>query len=292
MEGFLELSFELAGLDAARAESACLASGAAAVTFSDDRDEPVLEPLPGELRLWAHTRVRALFPRATEPLAALLQLARALGRAPGDIRARVIEDRPWEREWLRDFHARRFGRRLWVCPQHERVDVPDAVIVRLDPGMAFGTGTHPSTALCLEWLDAQPPAATLIDYGCGSGILGIAAARLGAGAVHAFDIDPQALEATRQNAQRNGAAQLQVHASAASLPARADVLLANILAGPLCALAADFAARTAPAGQVVLAGLLEAQVAQVTAAYAACFDVAMHGAREGWACLVGRRRAG
>ncbi len=294
MDAFLELSFELAGLDPAAAECACLASGATAVTFSDDRDEPVLEPLPGELRLWPHTRVRALFPRATEPLAALLGLARALGCPAERIRARAIPDRAWEREWLRDFHAMRFGRRLWICPQHERVSDTDAVVVRLDPGMAFGTGTHASTALCLEWLDAQAiPAGVAIDYGCGSGILGIAAARLGARAVHAFDIDPQALEATRQNAQRNGvAAQLQVHESAATLPAIADLVLANILAEPLCALAADFAARTAAGGEVVLAGLLAAQVAQVTAAYGACFDVTMHGAREGWACLVGRRRAG
>lgn len=294
MDAFLELSFELAGLDPARAEGACLASGASAVTFSDDRDEPVLEPLPGELRLWPHTRVRALFPRATEPLAALLGLAAALGCPAERIRARAIPDRVWEREWLRDFHAMRFGRRLWICPQHERVSATDAVVVRLDPGVAFGTGTHASTALCLEWLDAQAvQAGVAIDYGCGSGILGIAAARLGARAVHAFDIDPQALAATRQNAQRNGVAtRLQVHESAATLPARADLVLANILAEPLCALAADFAARTAAGGEIVLAGLLAAQVAQVTAAYGACFDVTMHGAREGWACLVGRRRAG
>jgi len=293
VDAYLELCFELAGLDAAAVEQACLAGGAIAVTFSDAGDAPVLEPRPGEMRLWGRTQVQALFGPASPALDCLLRLAAALGREPGEIRLRMLADRVWEREWLRDFHARRFGRRLWICPTHEDVAEEDAVLVRLDPGLAFGTGTHASTALCLEWLDAQPVVPSpVIDYGCGSGVLGIAAARLGAAAVHAYDIDPQALEATRQNARRNGVAQrLRVHRAPHALPRRPRLILANILAETLVTLAAWFSARTAPGAQLVLSGLLESQVAEVTAAYATCFDVTLFGARDGWACLVAQRRA-
>ncbi len=293
---FLELSFDLGSLDANRAESAAFACGAFAVTFVDARDDAVLEPAPGEMPLWPATRVRCLFaPAELGPLpgaALAARLAQALGIEAAVIAVQRIADRRWEREWLKDFHALRFGRRLWVCPHHERVSEPGAVVVALDPGLAFGTGTHASTALCLTWLDAHSPlGARVIDYGCGSGVLGIAAARLGAAEVHAFDIDPQALIATSENARTNSVqARLRVHPSAATLPAGADVLLANILAAPLCALAPGFAALLRPGGQAVLAGLMEYEVAEVTAAYAACFDVARSGERDGWVCLAGRRR--
>jgi ribosomal protein L11 methyltransferase len=164
-------------------------------------------------------------------------------------------------------------------------------VVNLDPGLAFGTGTHASTALCLGWLDAHlSPASLVIDYGCGSGILSLAAAKLGARAVHAFDIDPQALLATADNAYSNALQEcVHVHAQEATLPAGVDVLLANILSGALCELAPRFAALTRPGGAVVLAGLMEAQVTEVTAAYMPCFDVERFGARDGWACLAARR---
>src|SRR5215469_11499025 len=253
---YLELSFELGALDPEAAETACEARGAIAVTFGDSADDPVLEPAPGEVRLWPATRVTALFdlgPSAPPPAILAASLGEALGLAPPLIRVTAVADRVWEREWLKDFHAMRFGRRLWICPRHQRVADPDAVVVTLEPGMAFGTGTHPSTALCLEWLDAHAhelaaPAehfvgADVIDYGCGSGVLALAAARLGARAVHCFDIDPQALIATRDNALANAvASRVHVHERAATLPHGADVLLANILSGPLCQLAAGFAA--------------------------------------------------
>jgi ribosomal protein L11 methyltransferase len=328
---FLELSFELGTLAADTAESAAIACGAFAVTFIDARDDAVglLEPPPGEMPLWAATRVKCLFapaaahgPMARATVAAAL--ATTLGIDVSRIETQSVADRAWEREWLKDFHAMRFGRRLWVCPHHERVSAPDAVIVSLDPGLAFGTGTHASTALCLTWLDAYFPgssspaehfvetraqgldayfpgssspaehfaeSARVIDYGCGSGVLAIAAARLGALAVHAYDIDPQALIATAENARANDVqARVEVHASAAGLPRGVDVLLANILAAPLCTLAPRFAALLRRGGQVVLAGLMAHQVAEVTAAYAACFDVVLFGERDGWACLTGRRR--
>jgi ribosomal protein L11 methyltransferase len=296
---FLELSFDLAALDADTAESAAFACGAFAVTFVDARDDAVglLEPAPGEMPLWAATRVKCLFAPAAAhepnpPATVVAALAATLGIDASQIETQSLADRAWEREWLKDSHAMRFGRRLWVCPRHERVAAPDAVIVSLDPGLAFGTGTHPSTALCLCWLDAHlPRGAHVIDYGCGSGVLAIAAARLGAAEVHAYDIDPQALIATAENARANDVrARLQVHASAATLPCSADVLLANILAAPLCALAPRFAALLRRDGQVLLAGVMAHEVAEVTAAYAACFDVVRFGERDGWACLTGRRR--
>jgi ribosomal protein L11 methyltransferase len=315
---FLELSFDLGALDAETAEDAALGCGADAVTFVDAHDDPVLEPAPGEFRLWPATRVRCLFGEGHDVGSLTHALGTALGIEPRLIGAQHIADRIWEREWLKDFHALRFGRRLWVCPRHEHVAEAGAVVVTLDPGLAFGTGTHASTALCLEWLDAHfpgspapaehsvarrpqgldahfpgspAPAARVIDYGCGSGVLGIAAARLGAAEVHAFDIDHQALTATRDNARANGVdALLRVYESAAALPAAVDVLMANILAQPLCELAARFAALVREGGQVVLAGLMDREAADVTEAYAAWFDVGRSGGRDGWVCLAGRRR--
>jgi len=287
---FLELTFELGSLDSDAAEAAALACGACAVTFVDAHDDPVLEPHPGELRLWPSTLVKCLF-IGQDDAALIAALAAAVPLDPAHIAAQRIADRAWEREWLKDFHALRFGRRLWVCPHHESVSAADAAVVRLDPGLAFGTGTHASTALCLEWLDARSPAgACVIDYGCGSGILGLAALKLGAARVHAFDIDPQALSATLENAAANGlAARLVVHELAATLPRGVDLLLANILAAPLCELVPRFAALLRAGGELVLAGLMQHQSAEVTAAYAACFDVTSFGYRDGWVCLTGRR---
>jgi ribosomal protein L11 methyltransferase len=285
------VSFDLGALDAAAAESLCLALGAAAVTFADARDDPVLEPLPGEMRLWPATRLTALFLAAPEPHAVAAAVASALDLPPGRVSAELLPERVWEREWLKDFHAMRFGERLWICPRHERVAQANAVVVTLDPGLAFGTGTHPSTALCLECLDRYPPRGErVIDYGCGSGVLALAAAKLGAREVHCFDIDPQALTATGENALANGVdAVVRVHEQAAQLPAGVGLLLANILSGPLCALVPAFASLVRPGGVAVLAGLMRHEVPDVTAAYAACFDVEGCGERGDWACLRARR---
>jgi ribosomal protein L11 methyltransferase len=298
---YLELSFELGSLDAEAAEQVCFERGALAVTLTDARDDPVLEPRPGEFPLWPATRLIALFVAAQDAGALRQLLAATLGLAAAGIHAQSVADRVWEREWLKDFHAMRFGERLWICPHHDRVADPDAVVVSLDPGLAFGTGTHASTALCLMWLDThahllRAPAehsvhgVHAIDYGCGSGVLALAAAKLGAAAVHCFDIDPQALTATRDNALANGVAdRVHVHAQADSLPHGADVLLANILSGPLCELAPAFASLVRPGGQIVLAGLMDHEAADVTAAFAPCFHVGRFGDRDGWTCLAGRR---
>jgi ribosomal protein L11 methyltransferase len=312
---YLELSFDLGALDPEAAEAACFERGALAVTFADARDDPVLEPQPGEFRLWPATRLVVLFTASEDPGALTHALASGLGLAPDLIRTQALADRAWEREWLKDFHAMRFGERLWICPHHEQVADPGAVVVNLDPGLAFGTGTHASTALCLEWLDAHAhllrasaehsverpargldahahlaPGARVIDYGCGSGVLALAAAKLGAQAVHCFDIDRQALMATRDNALANAVAErVHVHEHADALPRGVDVLLANILSEPLRELASAFASLVRCGGQVVLAGLMDRQAADVTAAYAPCFHVCRFGDRDVWTCLAGRR---
>ena len=290
MTSFSELSFELGPLDPEAAEAACFECGATAVTFVDSKDDPILEPLPGEFRLWPATRMQALFV-SPEGEHLVLLLSHALGIPPALIRARVVEDRIWEREWLKDFHAMRFGERLWICPHHEQVADPNAVVVKMDPGLAFGTGTHPTTGLCLEWLDRRPMAgARVIDYGCGSGVLAVASVKLGAAQAHCFDIDPQALIATRDNAESNGVAdRVLLHNSADTLPEAVDVFLSNILSGPLCELAPHFAALVRPGGDLVLAGLMEHEVSDVTHAYDAWFDIRPFEQREGWVGLSGRR---
>jgi len=291
MAATVAISFDLGTLDPEGAESACIACGAVAVTLLDSRDDPVFEPLPGEVRLWPATRLSALFLDAGEPRALAAAVATALDLPPERVSAEVLAERAWEREWLKDFHAMRFGERLWVCPRHERVDAADAVVVTLDPGLAFGTGTHPSTALCLAWLDAHlARGARAIDYGCGSGVLALACAKLGAAEVHCFDIDGQALIATRDNALENAVGGvIRIHERPEGLPGGVDLALANILSGPLCALAPRFAALVRPGGVAVLAGLMRHEVADVTGAYAAWFDVAGCGESGDWACLSARR---
>jgi ribosomal protein L11 methyltransferase len=303
---YLAVSFELNGFDPQRAEAACFESGAVCVTFSDlhepanageaaaihaARAGTVLEPLPGEVRLWPNTRVQALYPAELAEPALLALLAAALGVKSSHLQAQALPDRAWEREWLRDFRPMRFGRRLWICPRHERLTHPEAIVVRLDPGLAFGTGTHPSTAMCLEWLDgAELAGRRVIDYGCGSGVLAIAALRLGAQHAHAFDIDAQALLATRENAIDNGVrARLQLCERRAQLPRRCEVLLANILSHTLLALSADLAALVVPGGEVLLAGILAEDEPEVAARYAAWFDMKCHARRDGWVALRGRR---
>ncbi|MBV6417552.1 MAG: Ribosomal protein L11 methyltransferase [Steroidobacteraceae bacterium] len=289
---FLSISFPLSHLDADAAESACFATGALAVTLGDERDDAVLEPAPGEVRLWPATRVEATYAQDAASPATLAALAAVLGLPVERLEVRAIADRVWEREWLADFHAMRFGQRLHVCPTHEEVTTPDAVVVRLDPGLAFGTGTHPTTAMCLEWLDAGlEPGGHVIDFGCGSGILGIAAAKLGAARVDAFDIDPQALVATRDNAAANGIAdRVLTHERRDTLPRDADLVLANILSGPLVDLASQLTALVRPGGQLVLAGLLATQADEVAAAYDAAFDITRARVCDGWQLLVARKR--
>lgn len=293
MSGYLALSVDLKGTDPEAAEAACFEAGALSVTLTDAADDAILEPAPGELRLWPRTVMQAMFDPERASPEAILALAGALGLPASAIRAEHVRNRTWEREWLKDFHSMRFGRRLWVVPHHEAPPAdPEAVVVRLDPGLAFGTGTHATTALCLTWLDAHlRPGDTLIDYGCGSGVLGIAAARLGAARVDAFDIDPQALVATRDNAAANSVQdRVFTHEEVATLPASADIVVANILAGTLVELASPLVGLVRPGGHLVLSGILRQQAHEVLAGYQGPLPLAVGAEREGWSLLNGKRQ--
>ena len=299
---FLQLILPIGAADPAPYEDALLGAGASSITLEDEGDDPVLEPLPGTTPLWPRVRLKALFDGDTDPTDVLQilngeltgELAEPLSRASFE----TLADRAWEREWLKDFKPMRFGKRLWICPGGQQPDAEQLsashapVLIELDPGLAFGTGTHPTTALCLEWLDdAAVAGKRVIDYGCGSGVLAIAAARLGAGEVVGIDIDPQALLATHDNAERNGvAALISAHLADDSYDAPADILLANILAGPLESLAPAFAARVRVGGQLVLSGILANQAEAVASRYAPWFDIGPVVVRDDWARLDGVRR--
>jgi ribosomal protein L11 methyltransferase len=289
---WLQLELRVADRESAMAEVALEDAGALAVTLRDAGDCPVLEPEPGETPIWPDLIVTGLFPGETDPdLAEGLVKAAWSGEDKPSVHAAWLEDRTWEREWELDFRPMRFGDRLWVCPTDEPVAGEDAVCVRLSPGLAFGTGTHPTTALCLEWLDGLDLAGrTVLDYGCGSGILAVAAACLGAGSVFATDTDPQALSATRANAESNGVAnRIQVVSPEALGDPQCEILVANILANPLISLAPVFRNVMQPGGKLALSGILEAQVSAVATAYAPWFTVAAPTFKEEWARLVGTR---
>jgi ribosomal protein L11 methyltransferase len=286
---FLQLTLSIGSADPAPFEDALLAAGAASITLEDAGDDPVLEPPPGSTPLWPRVRIKALFDSASN--------AAALRASFPDATFEHVADRAWEREWLKDFRPMRFGRRLWICPGGQRPTLDESTdapcLIELDPGLAFGTGTHPTTALCLEWLDNAPlQGKFIVDYGCGSGVLAIAALKLGAATALAIDIDPQALIATRENAVRNQVAERLTVASPDEAPrAQADILLANILAEPLMELAPSFAERVAPGGGVVLSGILRSQAPPVASRYAAWFDMHPATVRDDWALLYGARRS-
>jgi ribosomal protein L11 methyltransferase len=254
---------------AAQVEAALAAAGALSVTLLDAADEPVLEPAPGEAPLWAQIRVTGLFDGAADADGLRATLDAALDGG-GALHIEPLQDQVWERAWLEHFRPMRFGRRLWVIPGGQTADLADGdVAVELDPGLAFGTGTHATTALCLDWLDSRDLAGRrVIDVGCGSGILAIAALKLGAAGAVAIDHDPQALLATRENAARNGVAdRLTILGADAPPPEPADVVVANILAGTLIELAPQIVAMVRPGGLLALSGILAEQASDVGAAY-------------------------
>ena len=275
------------------AEEVLLGCGALSVTMLDAADVPVLEPLPGEPPLWPATITKGLFTAGTDLDAGRAALAEQLpdGETAGT-EILNVEDRDWVRAWLDHAEAMQFGERLWICPTGCEVTAADAVIVHLDPGLAFGTGTHPSTSMCLDWLSLNEVSAkTVLDYGCGSGVLAIAALKLGAARALAIDIDPQAITATLDNAATNQVAERITCAGIDHAPSEQyDIVLANILARPLIELAATLAAATKAGGRVVLAGLLERQAADVRAAYAPWFDFEADGQRDGWNRISGIKR--
>lgn len=290
---WIQISFDVDNAEAELASARLELAGACSITLADAGDNPVLEPGPGETPLWPRIRVSALFPLTIDPQRVDAELGQpsALASRSG-LHVSRLDDRDWEREWLKDFAPMRFGDRLWVCPGDQQAGGPDSIVVRLDPGLAFGTGTHPTTALCLRWLDKVDICdQVLVDYGCGSGILAVAAALLGANRVHAVDNDPQALIATADNADRNGVSQRINEYAPEQLPAvEADIVMANILAGPLQELAPVLTAITRPGGRLVLSGLLEDQADAVEQAYRKEFEFEPRAEDQGWVRLAGRRR--
>ncbi|MCX4192600.1 50S ribosomal protein L11 methyltransferase [Methylophaga sp. OBS1] len=277
--------------DSAEALSEALSEcGAAAVTFEDDADQPIYEPDPGETPLWADTRLTALFDAETSEQSVLDMLTTLLPEVPR-FRVEAVEDKDWEREWMANFQPIQFGDRLWIVPSWHKAPDEQAVNILLDPGLAFGTGTHATTALCLNWLDqADLKGKFVIDYGCGSGILAIAAALLGAERVIGVDTDPQALEATRENARRNGV-EIEAYLPGNCPDEPCDLLLANILAGPLQNLAPRFANLCKPDTQLVLSGILQSQADEVAESYAPWFTMQPAVSREDWVRLTGVRHA-
>jgi len=284
---WVEVSIGVARSDTSAAEQALADLGALAVTLQDDADHPVLEPGPGETPLWPTVNVCGLFTSDVDRARVHDGLRNVPGaERPGNLHWREVGDRDWERAWMDRFRPMRFGRRLWIVPTG--MNLPsgeEGIEIRLDPGLAFGTGTHPTTALCLEWLDGQAlEGALVVDYGCGSGILAIAAALQGAARVEGVDNDPQALQATAVNAARNGVETIVAACAPPDFDARgADVVLANILAGPLIGLAPVIAGCARSGADIVLSGLLEEQVEMVASAYADTCRLESVETRDGWA---------
>jgi len=291
---WLQLRFTVDRDDAERLADALEDLGAQAVTFQGAGSDSLFDQVDESPTLWASTRLTALFGADTD-LDRLLQGLRSnLGDSPlPAYEASPLADQDWNRAWMDRFKPMRFGERLWVVPSWHSPPRPEAVNLVLDPGMAFGTGTHPTTASCLQWLDGASLAGkTVLDYGCGSGILAIAAVRLGARRAIAVDIDPQCLEVTRENARRNGVQErIDVHLAQDWREETVDVLIANILAGPLQELAEAFSRYVRANGEIVLAGLLAPQAQACLATYAAHFHMQPPRVADDWAMLHGTRRA-
>ncbi|WP_111414225.1 50S ribosomal protein L11 methyltransferase [Billgrantia lactosivorans] len=302
---WLQLKARIAPERAELLEELLLAEGATAITLQDAHDDPVFEPERGTTPLWDETVLSGLYDDLEGLEAMLERLAAAWAETlPGEpcpvIEHELLADRDWEREWMEDFQPLRMGQRLWIVPSWHQPPDPDAVNLHLDPGLAFGTGTHPTTALCLEWLDGLALAGELdgvevLDVGCGSGILAIAALRLGAAMATGTDIDPQALQASRDNAERNDVAAHELslcYPEQLAADRRFALVIANILAGPLVALAPTIAGHVAQGGQLALSGILERQADEVLEAYRdQGLTMDEPRVREGWVCLSGRRPA-
>jgi ribosomal protein L11 methyltransferase len=274
-------------------EELMLASGSVAVTMEDNADQPVLEPGVGETPLWQQTRLTGLYLADTDMASVLAQFPDELLDCCNQ-RVEILEDKDWEREWMQHYQPMQFGRRLWVCPSWLEPPDPDACNLLLDPGLAFGTGTHPTTALCLKELDSLSLAGTeMVDYGCGSGILAVAALKLGSASALGVDNDPQALVASKDNTARNDIAPARL---SVVLPGdeelkawqqRADVVVANILAGPLAQLRDTLLGLLKPGGTLMLSGLLSSQAPELQAHYRPFIDLRIAGEKDDWVCLRG-----
>lgn len=290
---WLQLKIETTKADAPTYEALLEEVGAAAILMEDSADQPLLEPPPGAQPLWDATRVVGVFTVDSEVDAVVEFLEARLGHPLPAHRIEVLEDKDWVRAWMDHYHPMCFGERLWVVPSWTPPPRPDAINLLLDPGLAFGTGTHPTTALCLEWLDSLDlKDKVILDYGCGSGILAVAALLLGAREAYCVDLDPQALTATRSNATHNKVDD-RVHVFMPDeLPdITADVVVANILAGPLAMLAPALASHSRSGTVIALSGIIQPQVAELKQVYGEWFDMdGLAIKEEDWCRLSGRHR--
>ncbi|MEW6998718.1 50S ribosomal protein L11 methyltransferase [Colwelliaceae bacterium BS250] len=271
-----------------------VACGSQAVTFIDAKDTPIYEPLPGdEVLYWSNTVVMGLFD-ASHDMDKVIAYLQGIHPDKTNMlyKLELLEDKDWEREWMDNFHPMKFGERLWICPSWLDIPEPDAVNVMLDPGLAFGTGTHPTTALCLTWLDSLDlTGKTVVDFGCGSGILSLAALKLGAKKVIGIDIDPQALEASLANAKRNNVEdRLELFLPKDQPEFKADVVVANILAGPLRELAPVIMDYVGNNGLLALSGILEEQGEELQSIYSKWCDMDPIAVQEEWVRLSGTHR--
>ena len=299
---WLQLSAHVAPEQAELLEDLLVDEGATAIALQDAHDDPVFEPERGTTPLWEDTILTGLYDDL-EGIDAMLERLQAAWAEHypeepcPDISYELLADRDWEREWMDDFKPLKMGQRLWIVPSWHTPPEQDAVNLVLDPGLAFGTGTHPTTALCLEWLDelavsGELEHANVLDVGCGSGILAIAALKLGAAHADGTDIDPQALQASRDNAERNAIdeTRLDLFYPEQLPPGDYPLVTANILAGPLIELAEMIASHVAPNGRIALSGILANQASDVLEAYQAqglLMDEPT--LRDGWVRLTGQR---
>ena len=305
-EDWLEVTLQAKQQDVEALEDWLFESGALSVTLRDSEDDDdiahaVLEPVPGEVRLWDEVTLVGLFAQDSTPeqVQNALYLAAAMtGLSVPVHRISKLGDREWERAWMDNFRPMQFGERLWICPTEQVAPDSEAITIRLDPGLAFGTGTHATTAQCLAWMGDKTNKSltpfkgqSVIDYGCGSGVLAIAALMLGAGEAWAVDIDEQAILATRTNAAQNNVVEnIRVGQPDILGAVQVDVLLANILFKPLMSLADDLAQKVKPGGSLVLSGILEEQMEPLRLRYNDNFEFAQNQVQDGWALMTAVRR--
>ncbi len=277
-------------------EDTLLLAGCQAVTLLDTADQPVFEPIRGTTPLWEHTTIQGLFEETVDAQALVdivNNVIREQNLSTGAIVTEILEDKDWEREWMINFKPIQCGDKLWIVPSWIESPKPEAVNLKLDPGLAFGTGTHPTTFLCLEWLNNNIQGnETVLDYGCGSGILGLAALLLGARHMDGLDIDPQAITATTNNAETNAISpnRYNVTTQPSDLQQEYDMVVANILAGPLCELSKSICLKLKTKAPLVLSGILEHQAQTVIEAYSEFIDFDPIISSDGWVRLSGTRK--
>lgn len=290
-----QLKIQLHSEDASYFEQILFDSDAISISYLDAEDQPVFQEEPGSTPLWDNTFLLCLFNTKTD-LGSLLNKLRSNTKVLNNksLNIELIEDQDWERSWMKDFEPIQFGEKLWICPSWLSPPEPNAVNIKLDPGLAFGTGNHATTSLCLRWLDqADVRGSEVIDYGCGSGVLSIASALLGAVKVHSVDNDPQAISATIDNSRRNKVPGdvLTTYLPEAVPPVHADILIANILERPLIDLSEKFAELVKKGGYITLSGLLEEQIPSLLSCYDRWFDMEAPQVEQGWVLLCGTRKS-